>query len=451
MMTSREISPTSLLLDLENPRLPELPTSQVVALEAMLRLDAEKVVTLAGDISVSGLDPSARIVVMPEKPGGRRFIVLEGNRRLTALRLLASPQSADGFVSAGQLRRLTTSAAAFAKNPIEKVSCAVVESRDEADHWIRNRHTGQRGGAGLVPWSSVEVARYDQRRHNKPSAALSILDLVREHGELDSKTLDALADFPLTNLDRLIDDKNVRKALGFEKVQEVIQTAYPDSELLKPFTRMVSDIANGRVKVGNIETAKERAAYLAKFSKRELPDPSKTGKSVHVLGESGAVGGTAKKKRAVKAANPPTAERNRVFARTFVPVIGEQRINNIYHELKSLDLEKFTNACSVLFRVFVELSVDAYYRREKLGTVQQQENASLRDKISTVANHLEAAGVLTKSELQPVRRAQQDAHLLAASARTMNHYVHNRHFSPGPTDLRTAGDNMERFLTVLWP
>src|SRR5690606_29740542 len=40
--------------------------------------------------------------------------------------------------------------------------------------------------------------------------------------------------------------------------------------------------------------------------------------------------------------------------------IGQHRINRIYFELRKLDVEEFVNSVAVMFRVFIELSVDQY-------------------------------------------------------------------------------------------
>ncbi|MBK8279612.1 MAG: hypothetical protein IPK94_05600 [Saprospiraceae bacterium] len=48
--------------------------------------------------------------------------------------------------------------------------------------------------------------------------------------------------------------------------------------------------------------------------------------------------------------------------------LANPKVNAIYHELLKLDVTKFTNAAGVLFRVFVELSVDSYIEEHKLAS-----------------------------------------------------------------------------------
>jgi hypothetical protein len=53
--------------------------------------------------------------------------------------------------------------------------------------------------------------------------------------------------------------------------------------------------------------------------------------------------------------------------------------------------------------------------------------------------------------LEPVRRAIADRRLLAGSIDTFHQYVHNRHFSPIPGDLKVAWDDLDVFFAAIWP
>ena len=44
-------------------------------------------------------------------------------------------------------------------------------------------------------------------------------------------------------------------------------------------------------------------------------------------------------------------------------VIRDKRLNTIYRELRSIDLSGHRNAVAVLFRVFVELSIELYLEK----------------------------------------------------------------------------------------
>lgn len=58
---------------------------------------------------------------------------------------------------------------------------------------------------------------------------------------------------------------------------------------------------------------------------------------------------------------------------------------------------------------------------------------------------------MTQQQLLPIRNAAGGETLLAASVRTLHGYIHNKHFSPVPSELRTAWDNLQPFIENLWP
>ncbi len=79
-----------LLLDSENPR-NEIASNQRDALQKVLEDQDEKLAVLAEDIVDAGLSPMDRMLVLREKKESERFIVLEGNRRVAALKILSNP------------------------------------------------------------------------------------------------------------------------------------------------------------------------------------------------------------------------------------------------------------------------------------------------------------------------------------------------------------------------
>ena len=88
---TRTVRVGNLLLDPQNTRIPT--AHQTDDQRALLHelVAHEEVLGLAKSIASLGLFPSERMVVMPY---GRYFLVLEGNRRLAAIRLLLNPELA---------------------------------------------------------------------------------------------------------------------------------------------------------------------------------------------------------------------------------------------------------------------------------------------------------------------------------------------------------------------
>lgn len=130
--------------------------------------------------------------------------------------------------------------------------------------------------------------------------------------------------------------------------------------------------------------------------------------------------------------------------------VRDRRVRTIEVELRSLSLEDYPNAITVLFRVFLELSVD-YYRTSVLKRNQYAVKDHLADKFKDVLEDLESKSKLTKWEANPVRAACQKGSFLVPSIVMMHEYIHNMHQNPSPTDLRAQWDNLQPFIVAMWP
>jgi hypothetical protein len=160
---SESISPADLLIDEQNPRISQPNVGQHRAIQALAQRQRRKLLMLARDIVNYGLNPSELSIVIPHEGDPKRYVVLEGNRRLAALRALENPELLVDAVKANVFKEMRKLSHAYQDNPVESVECLVVTNRAEANHWIELRHTGEREGAGIVRWGSDEVARFRAR------------------------------------------------------------------------------------------------------------------------------------------------------------------------------------------------------------------------------------------------------------------------------------------------
>jgi ParB-like chromosome segregation protein Spo0J len=93
-----------LVLDTDNPRITHA-AGQQEALQKVVREQKGKLVRLAESIVERGLSPIEKLMVMEVSPKPKRFIPLEGNRRVTALRLLTNPAALTGLEMAPATRK----------------------------------------------------------------------------------------------------------------------------------------------------------------------------------------------------------------------------------------------------------------------------------------------------------------------------------------------------------
>jgi len=201
MSKPRDLTLSTLLLDVTNPRFETEQENQRDAIRAMAEEQGEKLLNLAEDIVQFQLDPSSLTIVIPADQPSGRYVVVEGNRRLAALKLLHNPDLAKGVWEPRHERRLKALSEKFRAAPIKQMRCVVLPDREATSHWIPLRHRGEQQGRGIVDWDGYMAARYEERRGGGPArAALQAMDLVRHRGTLDQATLDRLADVPITTV-----------------------------------------------------------------------------------------------------------------------------------------------------------------------------------------------------------------------------------------------------------
>lgn len=432
------ISLADLLIDEENPRLSQPNAGQREALRALAAYQGRKLQKLAEDIFVHGPDPSELFIVMRFDQEQDRYVVIDGNRRLTALKGLENPELLVGAVTTGALTIMRRLSKKYQASPIESVQCLVVKDRDEARHWIELRHTGEREGAGPVLWGSDDSARF-RARSDGLEIHTQALNFLEQRGAI---TPEFRRSIPASSYKRLLEAPDVRAKIGIELQQGKLKLLGDESAVAKALVYIAKDLESGSTKVGDIYTKEQRTAYAEKIPKDVVVAPfRKTGRGIDGTGVA-----TATAKKASPTTKTPK-QRDRLIPRDCVLNITDQRIRDIERELRQLSLEDFANAVSVLLRVFIELSADAYIDRIGLSISL---DGSLGNKLTTVMNDLSARKKLTAQQAKPVRRACQRDTFLCPSITLMNQWVHNQYMFPGPSDLRAHWDSLQPFITAVW-
>jgi len=200
---------SELRLDQKNYRLGDQESQRGAILE-MIDDQKQKLVNLARDLMEVGPSPGEPVWVTKDPKNKGQYIVLEGNRRVTALKLMDTPALADGTIVEKHFRNLSK---LYAKKPIRELEAKVFASREEAQPWIRRRHMTATSGVGLQRWEPLAKGRADKAHGLKTPRFLSVIEFLGDNSDEWNTIYDALDD-KWTTVDRVLNTKAIVNTLG---------------------------------------------------------------------------------------------------------------------------------------------------------------------------------------------------------------------------------------------
>lgn len=434
-MSYKSIPLDKLLVNRSNDRHGELEneTTAIAWLFANHRSQMRK---LARDIVDAGVLYEPPLVY----PDGANFIVYDGNRRTTCLKLLASPKRAPD----ADLQKFFTDLRGQWRGTFPtRITCRVESDRDEIDEILFRRHTGSQGGVGQSNWDDRMKTTFVNRtgKGGKLNVADEIEQRLKAAGLLPKGRR-----IPRSNLNRLLSAEAFRNRVGISTAKGRFQFTRTEDVALKALARIADDLAHRRITLDDVWDVDRKSQYLDKLESEgvlptasdAIPKPGKGGKGKSPKDSPA--------KPQPKAPKPPKRT-------TLIPQVEYgvawagrlQRHRAIWEELQfKLELDEHPNAIAVLCRVLLELSVDNYIKQAGLTTAA--ENDALLKKLICAAENLHSQGKINKRYVEVVKKARtMDA---IVSVDTLNKYVHSSSLAPAADHLTALWDAFSELVVL---
>ncbi len=439
-----------LVLDQDNPRISRADGQQD-ALQKVIRDQKTKLVKLAESIAERGLNPMDRLLVLRLNQKPERFIPLEGNRRVAVFKLLTNPAVMTGLeMPSGMKRSLEGLADKFKKSRVEPLPCFEMASRAEAKYWLGLRHNIGHEGAGTENWKTFAKRRFEGR-----PPVIQALELVTERAGLTSAQQATITEkFPYSTLERLLENRAVGKELGLNIENGNLVTKLPADEVAKPLKKIVLDLATKTVRVGRLMKTGDMLDYLRQdLGKEHLPDFSKARAKARTLDQIPTTEFTKVKTGGGRRKADPS-DRKVVVPTTCKLNVTQNRIADIYKELRTVRLVDGPNAIAVLLRVFLELSVDYYLTKSGVALNFSPQPGrtvwkTLDAKLAEVVDILVKIGV-PKNEFAAITRSVSDRNS-PMHIDLLHRYVHDAYQTPVPRDLIAAWNHAQPLFERIWP
>lgn len=430
----------------------------------------DQLVALAKDIAENGLS-TAPLLVQPNADG--QYIVWDGNRRVTALKLLDNPSLAPN----AQLRKRFE---ALRKQYPQAIGPVEVLASTDTDSLVRevvSRHGGGLDGAGQLVWSTLMrtffLTSHGLPEQNKRAAMLFLW--ADEHG------VTLPDDFPLTNVTRMLTKKNLQR-LGFEEKDDkvvpsvAVEVALHVAKTIahdfgKRGTVGVSDVfkpdqADAYVERVRVVVGLEKAAGQAEGTGSKTPTSTNNGgepkgSSPNTAGAAGNQGTETDGKDVAttegESTKPPgrprgpakaSWDRDKLFrgnAAGFSVPRDQVKVANVVAELRVLSSRKTPLAVAALFRMLIELSTMRYYETNGI----EDKGGATHKRIATAAHHMLKANLISDSVYQRVldRTTQSDGML---EYNALNKFMHGWASHPDTQQINVLWDELESYVVACW-
>jgi hypothetical protein len=372
----QDIPITNLIVNPSNDRHGNMETEED-AIGWLFSEHGEKMLRLATDLVEQGEVFDAPLV----RPHGTHFVVYDGNRRITCLKILSGIIEPP-ILYAKHFDALIESQA-FSKKM--KLSCQVEPSATKADEIVSRRHNGTDSGRGQLKWDVRAKANHARRvgGTNQYPIAEAIENYLHENGYPQA------AQIKRSTLYRLVNAKIRQTQLGIKlDATGSLETIEDASQVLETLSRIADDIVEGRLTLKHVLNSEGVNEYMKKLAEGGLLFSSSKPKST----------GTGTKKP-----KPKKAIRTSLIPKSAQPNewrTGQGKIEIIWYELQyNLLFPRHEASIPIVFRTLFELCVDHAIR-----SVGSPKKTALSAKAQHVARRFEHEGLLSRKELEDFSR-----------------------------------------------
>lgn len=458
---------SNLLLDYQNPRFSHKKEhlSQNELINEMVRKYG--VYDLAKSIANDGFFPDKSLVAIREND---KLLVIEGNRRLSALKCLLNP----AIIAGKEKDKFTKLNALIEKNYINTVIVVIAPSREAANPIIFKEHTGNTA----MPWSRIMQAEFymrqlkngisidelEQEYHRPKSEINKFLKLyymynIARNISYDSRAIQEKVedkqDFPASVLERIYDSSVMKDFLGIsfdshgnikgDKAKEAFTEAYK---------KIITDIVGKTVDTRTLNKEDDFKKYATKLDDVR---PQKRGSFTYDDFE----------KKEVETDVPETtikpSKRSVRKSSGIIPaglpfsLKGASNLHKNYEELRKLPVKTYPNTTAVMLRIFLDKSLRMYLKKCRIQKIPiQEDGTSINKKISDTSlgemiDYLISrdVGIIDDENVKKTIKKFKSSGDPSISLSGLNAATHNEEFSLTETEVRNIWPNLEGLFKII--
>jgi hypothetical protein len=439
----QKVGIVDLFLDPENIRLGiEVQSSQEALINDLFA--NENAMQVLESIAANGFFPDETPVVIKDN---KKFVVIDGNRRVAALKVLARPEIVPSKEI--NIKKILKTAGLLRKD----LEVVVAPNRDSVRHFLASKHTQNT----RRPWRPLRQAYFykaelergksvQDLRNDYPTVDISkFLRMINVHkiaksikydSDQTTKKVHNERTFPVSTLERLYEDKNVRDFLGFEfDGNGDVQIKIEKNEFEKGFKKIVRDVVERIVDSRALNNENNRKEYLDGFPTADIPKKTKTKKVV-----------TSKDFKEILPVD--IKRRTKLAPRDIVFTLQSPGIKRMLIELQGIDYHKYPNAAHDLLRSFLECALKVYF--DQKGSVLKPDKGRYVYLSHVLQAFKKEMDSINNEELsQLTQKIISEKTMTSYSAQFLNATNHNPSVFAVDKDVEIAWDRMEKLFRYI--
>ncbi|MGR3491612.1 MAG: hypothetical protein ACU0DW_06090 [Shimia sp.] len=428
-----DIPLSSLLVNEKNDRHDDVDTEQE-AVDWLLLTFGKRMEKLGEDLASTLQVFEPPIVV--EEHG--IFRVFDGNRRITAVKLLKRHVNPLGH----RQDFWAELAAKVPNHAFASITCQVETDLKQVDQILFRRHNGTNEGIGQNPWDDEArqnfLRRTGQQKKIKPSEVIShflrLQGVSLEHQMKRSK------------VDRLFSSRKFQRRFGFEIQKSKLLILMRQDKVVENLRLAVEALSGSDVSLADIWDEERKLRFINSCEIEH--DPCQDDFELTVVDAFG-------EPPALEPVAPRAEKSTRTIPRNcLIPISTseriswsgrESRLHQVWLEIEtSLLLSKHPNASAVMFRVLLDLICVEY--RKSHPHVELDDRESLSKRLVAIVSDLKELDRLAVDEAAALTKLIHRQDLLSADA--LNGWVHDTLLFPSSDHLRQTWNGLEIFVVA---
>ena len=438
---AKNIEIDDLLLDAINPRI-RTAKSQEECIAKVIRKEVQ-IFNMMKSIAEDGLT-TMPVVVMPVKNKENKWVVKDGNRRVTAIKLLNDPTKCPDLRLQKRIQDLREKH--FDTIPVT-IECLSSDNEHAVVREVLARHSGAQDGVGQLDWSAYLSTIFAIGNDHPALYKNSGLYLFWAEQE----GIDIKDEFPITNINRFFNKDNL-KWLGFEISDNKLVLITSKTKAKSMAQRIIGDFGESRVKVSDIFVPEYAKNYLDQVRQEAgfMNDGDKV--EVERFEDPDEVTDTKPKPAQPTGTRPtkPSWDRKKLFPNiNSKPSIPPEhtKARDIVVTIGNVDVQKAPIAVAFLLRGLIEISTNRYIVEHRV-----LKKDSLAKNVSACADSMLSKALLSTQEVLAIKAiAQTDRTQVSLIAiESLQQMLHKDTHFPNAQTLNTMWDEIGCYIRGCW-